>query len=92
MTVTGARVLLSAVVCLLLTACGREAPTQAQCEAAAVNLVEVFAADHADDPIVRRVAAKQRRAFLKSCVETGSAAQAACASEASSVAELEQCR
>jgi hypothetical protein len=76
-----------------LAGCGRTAPTQAQCEAAANNIVELFATENAiEGPIGVRVAENQRRNFTQSCLETGSASQAECAAQAGSVRELEACR
>jgi hypothetical protein len=90
------RRLAPAGLCLLACsplACGRDAPSQAQCQAAADNVVEVFATANTEtSAIARRVAENQHTNFYESCVNTGSSAQAECAAQAGSVAELEQCR
>lgn len=76
-----------------LAGCGRTPPTQAQCDAAANNIIGLFAAENAiEGPIGSRVAENQRTNFTRSCLTTGTPAQAECAASATSVRELEACR
>jgi hypothetical protein len=62
------------------------------CLAAADNIVALFTAEGAGDPAAAGRATKRaHRNFFESCRDTGTIEQAACASQASSVGELERC-
>ena len=85
---------LFALLCvpLLLAGCGdRTPPSEAECQAAAQRLVEIFAEHAGEDRVARRAAERQHKNFLESCTQTGSRAQALCAARAQTLADLEAC-
>jgi len=79
--------------CLALAACSEGGkPTDDMCLAAADNLVALFSENDASvHALGRRAAERSHRNFFESCRDTGTIEQARCASEATSVAELERC-